>query len=122
MTDLNRSQDLQLQMARRRVAAAEQGFQKAVQEREMFLRLCVCLANAHKGECDVGEVGGYVAIPASDVEQVPLKWRLDLARVDVEEEGVEDAEQMEMFVFKITPKSGGNGSVEVPEQPRIVIP
>ena len=107
--------DLELKQAR-------QAAQKAMGERETYIRLLACLVNILRGNQEYAEIGGHVAIPNADYMAVPTMFKVNVYPAKAKEDGDEDAEEIDMLVVEVTVREDGNGTLSIPKRPGIILP
>jgi len=103
--------------------AMQERMNQLSQEKEIYLRLAVCLANRLKSGAEFAELpDGNIAIPLDEHQAVPSSFRVGhgLATLKAEvEEGEDEPENIEMVVLMIEPREEGNGRQLV--VPRVVL-
>ncbi len=99
--------------------------QRAMRDREVYVRLVACLASALVSGTPPRLVDGKAAISGEDFDAVPAKWRVDIERrmvpVDATVEGGPvEALLLVVLTERISPEK--NGGIVAPTGPRLVLP
>ena len=100
--------------------------QEARLGREQYIRLCVCLMRALQGEAEVLIASDHVAVPREQYEAVPHQFKIQATQAQVEVQAEEEdgeVEEMDVFILRLEKQvQNGNGTLAVPETPRILRP
>ena len=110
------------QQQRAQIVELSSQLQESKKAREVYARVVAMLVMVLKRGGEYAMGGEHIMLPLAELNEVPKLFNVELVPTIAKEEGEEDAVEVPMMTVKVTKKEDGNGAVEIPQRPRIVLP